>query len=149
MSAAERLQAIGRLFLDTAPIIYFVEKDQRYAALLRSIFDRIDEGSLVAVTSPVTLAECLVLPFRAGLPGLAEDFAELIVSGNNTVFAPIEQEVATRSAELRAQYNLSLMDAFQVAVALATKCEGFLTNDTKLKRVSGVDVLVLKEMSIE
>ena len=34
MRFTDRLQAVKRLFLDTAPVIYFVEKNDRYLALL-------------------------------------------------------------------------------------------------------------------
>jgi predicted nucleic acid-binding protein len=54
-----------------------------------------------------------------------------------------------RAAELRARYNLSLTDAFQIAVALQSGCDAFLTNDMTLKRVSELSVVVLEEMEAE
>ena len=50
MSIAERLQSVRRLFLDTAPIIFCVEKHPRYQQLVDIAFDLIDAGSLAAVT---------------------------------------------------------------------------------------------------
>jgi hypothetical protein len=44
--------------------------------------------------------------------------------------------VAERAAELRARYNLRTPDALQVATALVRRCEAFLTNDARLKRVT-------------
>jgi hypothetical protein len=60
MKISERLQSVARLFLDTAPIVYYVEKNPRYLVKVQEIFRQIDVGTLTAVTSPVTLAECLV-----------------------------------------------------------------------------------------
>jgi predicted nucleic acid-binding protein len=139
MKIVDRLQTVQRLFLDTAPIIYFVEKNHKYLAMLQVVFDSIDQGSVVAVTSPVTLAECLVLPFRLGQERLLQDFTELVVAGNNTDFILIDDETARKAAELRARYHLTLTDTIELAVALGGDCDGFLTNDTALKRVSELE----------
>lgn len=60
------LQNITHLFLDTAPVIYYLEKNPQYFDTVEFVFDQIDNGSITAVTSPVTLAECLVVPYRVG-----------------------------------------------------------------------------------
>jgi predicted nucleic acid-binding protein len=149
MKITERLQTVTKLFLDTAPVVYYVEEDTRYLALVDPVFDRLDAGTLVAVTSPVTLAECLVMPYRNNQVELQQIFSDLIVNGTNVLFASIEREMGRRAAELRARYNLSLTDAFQIAVALQSGCDAFLTNDMTLKRVSELSVIVLEEMEAE
>jgi predicted nucleic acid-binding protein len=149
MKITERLQTVTKLFLDTAPVVYYVEEDTRYLALVDPIFDRLDAGTLVAVTSPVTLAECLVMPYRNNQVELQQIFSDLIVNGTNVLFASIDREMGRRAAELRARYNLSLTDAFQIAVALQSGCDAFLTNDMTLKRVSELSVVVLEEMEAE
>lgn len=146
MTPLEPLTQIRRLFLDTAPIIYYVEENERYLPLVSIIFERIDEGTLTAVTSPITLAECMVFPCRLGRADLATAFNEVILRGHNTIFVPIDGGVADRPASLRARYDLSLADAFQVAVAVAAECDAFLTNDRRLKRVEELDMLVLDEL---
>ena len=149
MKITERLQTVTKLFLDTAPVVYYVEEDTRYLALVDPVFDRLDAGTLVAVTSPVTLAECLVMPYRNNQVELQQIFSDLIVNGINVLFASIDREMGRRAAELRARYNLSLTDAFQIAVALQSGCDAFLTNDMTLKRVSELSVIVLEEMEAE
>ncbi len=47
------LQSINHLFLDTAPLIYYVEKHPQYLKILRPVFQRIDKGLIRAVTSPL------------------------------------------------------------------------------------------------
>ena len=149
LKITERLQTVTRLFLDTASVVYYVEEDTRYLALVDPVFDRLDAGTLVAVTSPVTLAECLVMPYRNNQVELQQIFSDLIVNGTNVLFASIDREMGRRAAELRARYNLSLTDAFQIAVALQSGCDAFLTNDMTLKRVSELSVIVLEEMEAE
>jgi predicted nucleic acid-binding protein len=141
------LQNITHLFLDTAPVIYYVEKNPQYFATVEFVFDQIDSGSITAVTSPVTLAECLVVPYRLGIAKLQQDFLDLIVYGNNTVFVSIDREIGRQAAELRARYNITLPDALQIASALAAGSQAFLTNDGNLERVTELSIIVLDEMS--
>ncbi len=49
---AERLRAAKRLFLDTAPVIYYVEENPRYLPLIEDVFTRLDDGSLNGSCSP-------------------------------------------------------------------------------------------------
>lgn len=149
MNITESLQGVTRLFLDSAPVIYYVEQNSPYFALVDAIFERIFDGSLMAVTSPVTLAECLVQPYRLGQTQLQQEFLNVIVGGDNIKFVPIDdQDIALEAAEIRARYNLQLPDAFQIAVALAADCEAFLTNDFTFRRVTELRVLVLNELEI-
>ena len=146
MTIEESLQGVTRLFLDTAPVIYFVERNLQYLATVREVFNRIRDGLLIAVTSPVTLAECLIYPYRLGQTQLEQDFIDTLVNGNNTLFVPIADPIiAIQAAQIRARYNLQLPDAFQIAVALAAGCEAFLTNDATFRRVIELRVLVLDD----
>jgi predicted nucleic acid-binding protein len=142
---AERLDSIRRVFLDTAPVIYFVEKHPEFAPKAREIFERLDDGKLTAVVSPVTLAECLVLPYKQKSPDVAKIFTDLLVNGEGVLFFPIDEVAADKAADLRARYNLTLTDALQLAVAIQADCDAFLTNDIALKRVIEIPVIVLSE----
>jgi predicted nucleic acid-binding protein len=102
-----------------------------------------DGGALLGATSPVTLAECLVVPMRLAAEKVQEDFRELIVAGPGILFVPLDAVVAQRAADLRARYNLTLTDAFQLAAAIIGGCDAFLTNDEALERVQGIKVLVI------
>ncbi|MFP4395579.1 MAG: type II toxin-antitoxin system VapC family toxin [Anaerolineales bacterium] len=143
MMVAPRLDAVQRLFLDTAPIIYFVEEHPCYFPLVRPVFERMDAGTLVGVVSPVTLAECLVHPYRMGHLDAVEMFSGLLTRRMD--FVPIEATIASQAAELRACHNLDLPDALQCAVALHAGCDAFLTNDIALKRVTELHMIVLDE----
>lgn len=147
MTFDERVEGVRVIFLETAPVIYFVEDHPKYGALAARIFDRIDSGSLRAVTSPATLAECLVHPLKSGNREAIRLFTDLIVNGTNTAFTGIDQRISIRAAELRAGHNLTLADAFQAATALTAGCDSLLTNDPVLKRVSALDVIVLDEFA--
>jgi predicted nucleic acid-binding protein len=140
------LQGVSRLFLDTAPVIYLVEKNPAYLDVVRDIFTAIDNGQLAAMTSPVTLAECLVHPIRLNLLQLQQSFIDVVVSGRNTTFVNLDQAVGQQAARLRTDYNVRLPDALQLAAAINNGCDAFLTNDVLLKRVTGIQILVVDEL---
>ncbi len=145
MTVPELIAQTGRIFLDTPPVIYHIEGNPQYQPFTDPIFQAISNGNLEAATSPITLAECLVHPYRLGDLALAERFQELIVAGRNTRYVGIDA-AATSAAELRAGYNLTLTDAFRIAAALAAGCDSFLTNDSDLRRVTELTVVVLNEL---
>lgn len=148
MKIADVLRSVQTLFLDTAPVIYYVEQHPVYGALVEEIFARIDAGDIQAVTSPITLLECLVVPLRLGQASLVRDFTDLIARGYGTTFTPINEAIASRGAELRATYNLTLADAIQVATALVVGCGAVLTNDSDLKRVREISILALDDLEL-
>ena len=89
-----------------------------------------------------------MIPYRSGLSSLQQEFIDLIVYGDNTIFAAIDQDCAIRAAQLRASYNIGLLDALQIAVALAAGCQAFLTNDRILRRVMDLRVLILDDLEL-
>jgi predicted nucleic acid-binding protein len=145
LTAHQRLAAAQRVFLDTAPVIYFVQGHPAYLPVISALFDRFDGGDCVAVISPVTLAECLVLPLRRGDVALAAAFEGRLNQGAAEM-VPIYPTVARHAAELRATHGFSLNDAFQLACAVAAGCDLFLTNDATLRRVPAPAVVTLDEL---
>jgi predicted nucleic acid-binding protein len=145
MSLTDQLKKARRIFLDTAPVIYYVEKNPTFASKLQPLFDRFDDGNLMAVVSPITLAECLVLPYKLGKPEVTQVFSDLKVNSQSVLFYPIDEPLADNAARLRASYNLTLTDAFQVAIAIQSGCDAFLTNDIELKRIKDIPIIVVSE----
>ncbi|MGF1480270.1 MAG: type II toxin-antitoxin system VapC family toxin [Cyanophyceae cyanobacterium] len=148
MRIDESLRNVKRLFLDSAPVIYHVEANSRYCSLTADILARIDRGLLTAVTSPITLAACLVIPYQQGRVKLQQTFTNLIVNSKNTELFPIDQTVASYAAEMRSRYNLSLLDTMQVAIALAGNCDALLTNDLAFRRITKLPILILEELEL-
>jgi predicted nucleic acid-binding protein len=148
MKVADVLQQVKRLFIDTAPVVYFVEQHPQYAQRLVPLFQAVDAGTLQAVTSPITLAETLVQPYLLGQAALQQAFINTLVSGSHTQFLPIDAHHSRQAAQLRSRYNLSLTDAFQVAVALMAGCDGFLTNDYGLRRVQEIPIVIVDELTL-
>ena len=43
----------SRICIDTAPFIYFIEKDTKYLNIIRPFFAEIDAGKIDAITSTI------------------------------------------------------------------------------------------------
>lgn len=57
------IPASSRIYLDTAPVIYTVERIPDYFQLLRPVWSQLYNGEIEVITSEITLLEVLVLPF--------------------------------------------------------------------------------------
>lgn len=57
-------------------------------------------------------------------------------------------KISLKAAQLQASYNLKLPDAVQIATAIITGCDSFLTNDKKLSRVSELQILVVSDFVV-
>ena len=132
-----------QIALDTMIFIYAFEEHSVYIPLLKPFFREVEKGRIIAVTSTVTLAECLVQPFRAKAMELAARYKTLFRDFPHLSVIPVSDEIAERAAWLRAQYHMKTPDAIQLATALVSGSHIFLTNDEGLPQVEGIHVLVL------
>jgi predicted nucleic acid-binding protein len=142
------LAGVTRLGLDTAPVVYLVETHPRYGPLVEEVFDRLARGQFRAVTSPITLAEVLVLPLRRRVVRLQRAYQDVLLRNRYLDLFPIDEVVSARAAQLRADYRLRLSDALQLALALQASREAFLTNDLMLRRVTELRILILDELEL-
>ncbi len=146
LAVADALRAVTRLGLDTAPVIYFVEGNPTYFPVCDSVF-RMTGGPLTAITSYLTLTETLPLSIRNGDQVLEYAYRGLLLSSAGIETVPIDEQVASSAARLRARYGLRTPDALQVATAIEHGCQAFLTGDRALGRVTEINVLVVGDMT--
>lgn len=146
MKLGTALYQINRFFLDAAPVIYYIDANPAYFDLMDQIFTWIESSSIRVVTSPITLAECLILPIRQNNLSQQQLFIDIITAQDTADFIETTASIARTAAEICARYNLKLPDALQVATAIASNCEAFLTNDAQLKQVTELKVLLVSEL---
>jgi predicted nucleic acid-binding protein len=89
MNIIDAFGGVTRVFLDTAPVIYYVEATPGFAELARTAFTLIREGQIQAIVSPVTLAECVNLPIRLGQVELQQRFTNLLTNTNKITYISI------------------------------------------------------------
>ena len=132
--------------LDTAPFIYYIERNPSYIDMLRLFFRAVERGEIMLVTSIVTLVETLVLPLRKGDIKLADQYRNVLFDTDNLATIMLSQEIAEEAAQLRALHNFRGLDAIQIATAIDASASCFLTNDRQLQRASAIQVLVLDDL---
>ncbi len=101
------LAGVSRLFLDTAPVIYFVERNPGFVDRVDPIFDRLETEITPAVGS-VTVAECLVGALQMGLMDLEQVYLA-IFAREDVLFVENTLAIAREAARIRVQYNLNFL----------------------------------------
>jgi predicted nucleic acid-binding protein len=143
-------QLIGsRVCIDTAPLIYFVEKHPIYLRVVKPVFSEIELGHIEAFTSTITLLEVLVHPFRTNNQELAEKYREILLASEHFTTFEILHQIAENASRLRAKYSLKTPDAIQIAGGVFYGADKFLTNDADLKKIQEIQVLVIDDFVVD
>ena len=143
----EELNLKGKIIgLDTMVFIYHFEENQIYSPLTFSIFESLEKGNFNAITSILTLLEILVKPKRENNSILTERYKILLETFPNLRVKTLDENIADVASSLRANYNINTPDAIQMATSLEAQADIFITNDTSLKKVTEIKVLLLSEM---
>jgi predicted nucleic acid-binding protein len=146
MTLSEELSLLGSIFIDTAPIIYYIEAHAEFGPLAKEIVNAFQSGKLIAYSSVITLAEVLPKPTERGDERLTRKFAEFLKHGRNFSMIEISERIAEAAGKLRGHYPfLKTVDAIQLAAALDLESEAFITNDGRLDKFKALKVLVLKD----
>ena len=123
----------GKVYLDTNVFIYAVEAVPEYAVAVEALFGRIDDRSVVAVTSELTLGEVLAKPFEAGRYDIVAVYEEMLTPSPWLSVVPVERTILIQAARLQSQLVLRLPDAIHVATAAIAGCSAVLSNDRRLR----------------
>lgn len=135
---AAALPAGVLLLVDSAPIIYTLEANARFAGRFAPMFERHAQGELVLAVTTITLAEVLAGPLKAGEEALARRYRAVLEAWQ---VIDLTSDIAESAARLRGTYGLKLPDAIQLASALAINAEALVTHDRDFGAVRGIRVL--------
>jgi predicted nucleic acid-binding protein len=135
--------APGRVAVDTAIFIYWIEEDPRFMPLVEPFFEEVAAGAREIVTSALTLLELLVVPYRAGNADLAQRYEELLTNSRGIAVIDLSRDQLRIAAQLRAATGVKTPDALQLAAALGAGCTTFVTNDRRIPEIRGMRVLQL------
>ena len=134
-----------KIFLDTAPIIYFVEKKPVFYEKVNDLL--IANADADFVTSAITVTEYFPIPLQQpNREELVHEFNAFLEQAEITVLN-IDREIAMEAARIRAQYkSFKTMDALQLAAALSYGCDLFLTNDKQLRQFDRLPCLTVSDI---
>lgn len=140
VTLAERIPDGAVVLIDTNPIIYWFEGSE-LAVPFESVFADIQAGRIDALVTPITVAEVVTGPLRAGKDALAERYRQAITASNGFRVFDTNADIAMLAARLRLRHGLKLPDAIQLATAVHTGCFAVISRDRDVSRVK--DVLIL------
>lgn len=142
------LAGVQRLYIETAPLIYYIEKHPTYITTMDALIKQVEQHSLEMISATLTLTEVLVHPLKQGNTGLAQQYRQMLLHNADLRLVPLTSATAERAAHLRAAYNLKTPDALQMATALETASDAFLSNDRGLLRVTEIRVLLVDDLEV-
>ncbi len=139
----------NKVFLDTTPLIYFLDEDESFGEKTRAIFEEIVSNGKQMVSSSVTCVEYMVYPYKTGNHEKIKAFNEFIEDVGVRMLS-IDVAIAHKAAQIRAEYpDFKTMDALQLAAAIQSGCDLFLTNDKQLRQFEYIKCITVEEWVLE
>lgn len=136
-----------RIFLDTSPLIYFLDENSAFKPNMDKIFYEILNKGSKLITSAITVEEFLVYPYRKEDFSAIQSFHNFIKDKKISVLK-IDVNISIEAAKIRAEYrHFKAMDALQLAAAICSGCDLFLTNDKQLKHFDKISCVTVEEWS--
>ena len=134
-----------KIFLDTTPIIYFLDEDINLGEKVEHLFGEFIEKKCPMATSTITCTEYLTYPYRTGNTEKINVFFEFLTDCNIQIH-PIDISIAKKAAQIRARYkDFKTMDCLQLATACLQQCDLFLTNDKQLRQFDDLKCMVIDD----
>ncbi len=135
-----------RVFIDTAPLIYWFEENSLYVRKMARFFDEVTNAKIALVTSMVTYIELLTFPEKKGDHDLSAKYQEYLLNSEQINVHPLNVSVANAAIRLRATAALKTPDAIQLATAKISGCDYILSNDNKWAAISDVRVVLVASL---
>ena len=133
-----------RVFLDTSPIVYYLEKNEMYYSNMKRFWKEYEDCEYI--TSAITITEYLTYPYQQSDLILINAF-KAFMDGMDIEIKDIDKKIAEKAAKIRAEYKaFKTMDALQLATACLSKCNLFLTNDKQLKQFKEIRCITVDEL---
>jgi predicted nucleic acid-binding protein len=126
------------VLIDSAPIIYVLERHPKFGPRFKSIFEAHGTGRLRFAVTTITIAEVLTGPLQAGDDALAQRYRAILESWQPIA---LDVDIAESAARLRASLPLKLADAVQAASALAINAAALVTHDRDFSRVRSLRII--------
>jgi len=70
----------------------------------------------------------------------------LLTNSNNLILTEIDKNIAVETARLKSKYNIKIPDAIQITSGLINDAKAFITNDSNLKKVKEIKIIVLDDL---
>jgi predicted nucleic acid-binding protein len=146
MTPAELFSRHSIVAIDTNVLIYLFEGDGPLAAAAESVIDAIDDGAATGILASIGLTEVLTRPATLGDGALFERYAEELQAIPGLRIVPLDTQTAIDAAWGRSG-DRDLGDAVHIATARHAGATCFITNDTRVRGRSGVEIILLSDIA--
>lgn len=143
------LKKYNRILIDTNSFIYFMEDNEMYADLLQIVFSMIESGKVFGVTSTLVLTEVLIKPIKDCNKNLQAQYTAFLTHFPNLYLRDIDSKIAIRAAKIRAKYGTKTPDSIFISTAFEEQADAIITNDIRLKKIEGIDFIVLNDYIVQ
>lgn len=130
---------------DTNPFIYYFQRNPEFGSIVKNIFLYLQDKKADILTSNITLVEIMSVKMPEST---AIKTKTQLLSLPGLKLMEIKNDVALKAAEIRRLYGFELADSLQLASAVISDADVFITNDFRLKRFKEVKVLLLPEIKV-
>jgi uncharacterized protein len=131
------------VLLDTTVWIYHLEQHPEFGVAAGKIIAALRAGTILGVSSELTLLELTVKPLRLKRQNVADEYELLLSNFPNLTLEPISRDILLRAASLRASHRLRTPDAIQLATGLEVGATLAITNDAGWRNIPGVETMML------
>lgn len=134
-----------KIGIDSMCFIYHFEVNKSYGEIVKQIFLQLQKNKLTAATSTITIAEILSFEKLQKDRVLFEQTKTRLRQTPNLEIIPVDETISEIAAIFKCKYNIALPDAIQVATAVASGQEAFITNDRGLKKIKEIKIVILND----
>ncbi len=135
---------IKKIFLDTSPIIYYLQCSEPYYSNIKKFWKNYVRCNYV--TSAITITEYLTYPYQQNDMKIVNNFYSFLEDMEIEV-ENIDKRIAEKAAKIRAEYKFfKTMDSLQLATACISKCDLFFTNDKQLRQFKEIKCITVGEL---
>ncbi len=135
-----------KIFIDTAPLIYLIEGEEDFAAIVeKQLSQWITAGENLA-TSTLTLLELLVVPMKQENKHLVQKYRALLQDIISEPLIPLSEAVSEMAAQIRGANGFKTPDSIQLATALYSGADIFYTNDKRLSKFPDIKVITVESI---
>lgn len=140
-----RLEEAGLVHVDARVLGYHLLAREPEVRLTRVLLDAIQDGTVPAQTSAVTLYQLLTEPYRRGEAEAAQEAEKLLGGLRGLEVVPLTADLAGQAGRVRARLGTDAPGSAQIATAVTEGADLFLTDGSGLRRVAGVRVENLED----
>lgn len=134
------------LFIDTSPLIYFFEENEKYIGRLAKLFDDVYMKDVQIVTSMITYIELISYPVKLGNVQLAAKYRDYLTNSELISIYPLNLIASETAVKYRVSYGFKTPDAIQLGIAECCGADFVLTNDSSWKKVTELKVLTMEDL---